>query len=297
MIIDFRYHVASLVAVFLALGLGIIIGTAMLGNDVLIKSQQQMIDKLEKDTNAVRAENRELQVDMQALQGQLENEREFEAAVLPALVKNRLIGMTVAIVTTADVVDSAVIDAISLVLKEAGASVTSTTHVNQLPALVNGHRKDKVVSVLQISDARTEAEVVESLVQEVASDISMGTNVAIGSLRGMKLISTSGHYTKPVGSVVIVSGRNEPSKANSPKVDEVMTQCFKDMAVEVVGVETSDAVYSQSKVFKDMGASTVDNVQSVPGQLSLVLALHGIAGNFGTKETAKQLLPDVSIWR
>ena len=35
--IDFRYHLVSIVAVFLALGLGILMGTAVL-NDALVKS-------------------------------------------------------------------------------------------------------------------------------------------------------------------------------------------------------------------------------------------------------------------
>ena len=46
MIVEMRYHVASLVAVFLALGLGIVIG-ANLGRTVNLQMEKQ-IDRLEQ---------------------------------------------------------------------------------------------------------------------------------------------------------------------------------------------------------------------------------------------------------
>ncbi|MGI6226402.1 MAG: copper transporter, partial [Peptococcales bacterium] len=35
MVIDFRYHVASIVAIFIALALGILIGSTLVGQDFL----------------------------------------------------------------------------------------------------------------------------------------------------------------------------------------------------------------------------------------------------------------------
>jgi hypothetical protein len=42
--IDMRYHIASLAAVFLALGLGILIGSAALSEHVLVNQQKHLID-------------------------------------------------------------------------------------------------------------------------------------------------------------------------------------------------------------------------------------------------------------
>lgn len=41
MIIDIKYHIASLTAVFLALGIGIVIGTSMIGSDTITKQQKE----------------------------------------------------------------------------------------------------------------------------------------------------------------------------------------------------------------------------------------------------------------
>ena len=46
--IDLKYHIASIVAVFLALGLGVIIGSTIVGDDLLVDQQQKLIERLEE---------------------------------------------------------------------------------------------------------------------------------------------------------------------------------------------------------------------------------------------------------
>ena len=50
-VFDFRYHMASLIAVFLALGLGILFGCSIIGgefNEIMILEQREWIERLEK---------------------------------------------------------------------------------------------------------------------------------------------------------------------------------------------------------------------------------------------------------
>ena len=44
--IDIRYHIASIVAVFLALGLGVLIGSTIVGDDLLVDQQKKLLDRL-----------------------------------------------------------------------------------------------------------------------------------------------------------------------------------------------------------------------------------------------------------
>jgi len=52
MIIDLRYHIVSLVAVFLALGIGILVGSTVLGGDTLVKQQEELAGRLEQHLEA-----------------------------------------------------------------------------------------------------------------------------------------------------------------------------------------------------------------------------------------------------
>ena len=54
--INFRYHLVSIVAVFLALGIGIIMGTAVIDRAVVDRLERQQ-DDLDKRIDDVRSEN------------------------------------------------------------------------------------------------------------------------------------------------------------------------------------------------------------------------------------------------
>ena len=76
--IDFRYHLVSLIAVFLAVALGIVIGTTQLNQPILNDIENQ-VTELEQD-------KRSLEDRTQELQTQVDTADSFQEAVAPALV-------------------------------------------------------------------------------------------------------------------------------------------------------------------------------------------------------------------
>ena len=87
LVIDFRYHLVSLIAVFLAIALGIIIGTTAL-NEPLQANIEGQVTELEQDKRAL--EDR-----TQQLQAQVDTSDAFGEAVAPALVEGALTGSSV----------------------------------------------------------------------------------------------------------------------------------------------------------------------------------------------------------
>ena len=61
--IDFRYHLVSLIAVFLALGIGVIMGTAVIDRAVVDRLERQQ-STLNDDINDVQAENERLRTSL-----------------------------------------------------------------------------------------------------------------------------------------------------------------------------------------------------------------------------------------
>jgi hypothetical protein len=72
-VIDFRYHVVSIVAVFLALALGLFIGSTSLRGTVA--------SDLNRRTAAVKSENGVLNGQIGDLKGQLKDRNNFETAL------------------------------------------------------------------------------------------------------------------------------------------------------------------------------------------------------------------------
>ncbi|WP_432545996.1 copper transporter [Kineococcus sp. SYSU DK004] len=119
--IDFRYHVVSLVSVFLALAVGIVLGAGPLNEGISVGITDQ-VRQLTQEQEQLRTERDQAQAALAARE-------EWAATVAPALVARQLGGRAVAVVelpgADADVTDEAV-----GLLEAAGATVASRVAVS-----------------------------------------------------------------------------------------------------------------------------------------------------------------------
>jgi hypothetical protein len=115
-VIDFRYHLVSIVAVFLALAIGIVIGASALKPDVV-----KFFD------NASTREQRTIstqQANIRNLENQLASNQAFAQAAAPRLLSGLLAGQQVALVT-APGADATTVNGVTAALKLAGAEITT----------------------------------------------------------------------------------------------------------------------------------------------------------------------------
>src|SRR4030095_2192629 len=112
--ISLRYHIVSLVAVFLALPLGIVVGSTLL--------QEGTVSVLRATSERVRQESERNSRANVALNQDIAHLQAFGAAGLHGLVQTRLKGRSVVLVDT-DKVDSGLRDSVRKVLEDAGAEV------------------------------------------------------------------------------------------------------------------------------------------------------------------------------
>ena len=89
--ISWRYHLVSIVAVFLALGLGVLTGTTVL-NDNLVRN-------LKAQTKTLKADLDELRASVDDLQSQLGTMGTFAEQAVPYLVGGRLATRQVVVVS------------------------------------------------------------------------------------------------------------------------------------------------------------------------------------------------------
>jgi len=114
-VIDFRYHVVSLAAVFLALALGVLLGTTQLSGAVS--------DDLRGQVRQLDSDKRDLQADLRTLQGRAKSDDTVTAALAPKLVAGTLRDAKVVLVATPQAADSTV-DGVQQAIEQAGARVT-----------------------------------------------------------------------------------------------------------------------------------------------------------------------------
>jgi Copper transport outer membrane protein, MctB len=114
-VIDFRYHLVSIIAVFLALAIGIVIGANEL--------QPTTESILHKAANRVTQENKALLQLQRSLQSQNGTDQDFAEAASSRLIGHLLTGESVVLVT-APGSSSSMVTALTSRVEQAGATVT-----------------------------------------------------------------------------------------------------------------------------------------------------------------------------
>ena len=113
--IDFRYHLVSIVAVFLALAIGIVVGATALKPEALAG--------LDKATSSESRKITQQRTEIDNLQNQINAGQAFDQGVAPIVLDDLLTGQKVVLVT-APGSDGATISGITTALKQAGAKLT-----------------------------------------------------------------------------------------------------------------------------------------------------------------------------
>jgi hypothetical protein len=113
--IDFRYHLVSIVAVFLALAIGIVLGSTELQGDT--------IDALRLSSNQLTSELNVSNGQRDSFEQQATDDQQFLQTAEPRLLANELPGMRIVIITEPGAPDS-VISGIKQAAALAGATVT-----------------------------------------------------------------------------------------------------------------------------------------------------------------------------
>jgi len=162
--IDFRYHVVSLVSVFLALAVGIVLGAGPL--------KGTLGDQLNSQVGSLRTETADLRTQVKTAQTAADNRDTFTRSVLPQLVAQQLAGQRVAVVSVPGV-DSGAVKPLLEALRAAGATVTARVSVR--PGWVDPARaadRDGLVGTLAAASSSSAAADAASSAQASAASSS-----------------------------------------------------------------------------------------------------------------------------
>ncbi len=276
---DMRYHIASLVAVFLALAVGIVLGTVIVDKGVLVDQQKAMVERLEKDFKLLRAENA-------ALNSELRKKDQYLKESFFPLIKDRLIGQNIAIIVTS-ATDGSLKRSIEEAIRRSGASVV-TISLNLPWRLEEKNIQEKLAPHIQQAQGATTQEKVLTRLADYCSS-PPADNKVLMDLAAAGLIGVDSLPQVQPTAVLIVGGSD--GRDTSREVDAVLIERLKANKVRVVGVEPKSRKISYMGIYQRLGISTVDNVDEQVGLLSTVFALAGADGNFGVKSTADRMMP------
>ena len=286
--IDYRYHIGSFVAIFVALLLGILIGIGIAPSPDEFKRQVADLKHQFREVEQAKVE------DLRRLREENRNYDMLAKETVAALVTGRLAGKRAAVVLNHSFGNDSLPDRLRGILKQAGATVTSTTIITRDFITLPKEIRDDVAERLSLYPPpgvhfRT------LIAQSVAEHLAQGRPDLIRDLHtsGLLRSGADSDYTLKPDVVLFVGGMDAPGDAAPERIDLPMIRQLSGLDIRVVGCEGQDADVSCIPIYKAAGIPTVDNADTPAGRLSIVLALAGADGSFGVKDSADSFLPEV----
>jgi hypothetical protein len=295
--IDYRLHLTSLVAVFLALGLGMLIGGALTSTPPPA-AQQQALATLQQRFAEFSRQYSDLRDEKDDQKERMLREDQGIRSVMAPLLDHRLEGKRVAIVLCGDVDGAAFLPDVNETLGAAGAEIVSTTRISDDWLPVDEGTRNRLVAGLgvyesDVSDSRVAAVVGRAIANGRAVALQAAAHVASG-------LSLDGDYSRRVQAVLLITGAQDADRLVAAKAgitpEAGLLRGFKDAEVRTVAAEP-DGPESLTTIpfWSGLVPATVDNVDMAAGQTCRVYALAGRDARFGIKRAAERALPDIQI--
>lgn len=308
--IDFRYHLVSIVAIFLALAVGIVLGTNLL--------QEPAIKSAEELTRQLTADKQEQRRQIDELEGRNQAHEEFITGLTPVLVEGRLPGEQVLLVE-APGANAAYREATEQALAEAGATVTGRLvlldkffdpkSAGVLDGLIAQLKPAEVTLPATAGTYDRAAALLAATVlttdRAQAGTVNQATSAVIDSLQTGGFIDIDGDPTKRATLAVLYAPDAPYEGDNAESQAAALTAVAGGLdaggkGTVMAGPATSAAPGGAITALRDNAevakrVSSVDNADMPEGQVVIVYALReqlsGGAGPYGTGAGASAVQP------
>jgi hypothetical protein len=308
--ISLRQHAFSLAAVFLALAVGVVLGSGFL-SDTLLSSLRDEKRDLYMQINGLNDQKN-------ALTEKLSAANNFDNQLVGRIVHDALGGKTVVVFRTPDAKDDDVA-AVSKLVGQAGGSVTGTVTLTQ--EFVDANSAEKLRTVVNSSILPAGAQLSTKLVDQgsQAGDLlgitllsnpnptpaveDVQRDTVLAALRDTGFITYQpADHIGAANAAVVVTGGALPQDAGNQGVSVARFSAALAphgsgaLLAGRDGSATGGAAVAVTRADAGMAAaiSTVDDVDTAPGRITAILGLHdlingGHLGQYGTGHGATSI--------
>jgi len=286
--INMKYYIVSIGAIFIALGIGMLVGFNLNYDQEMSKQQANIISDLDKKFDNLKEKNDTLEQDLAKITEEYNKSIEFIDANFDKILVNELLDKNIGVIST-------------------NQSEDYTKDIEETIVKANGNIAFNIAIKNTIYDEKKLEEVSTKLGLEIkdSNDIvtyildslnSTDAKVKLASLEELELIKVNDINNEYMSydSVVLAGGSDsKTSKDDFEKIDKFLISKLKEEKKSVVGVQKSTTTNSYIELYSNEKVSTVDNIEQKSGKLAMVMLLKdsNILGNYGILDTAQSILP------
>lgn len=289
MIPNIKFYVISIAAIFAALGIGIFVGFLLDAQNLIMDQRNDIITEIEKRFDYLSEENKGLKEALESANNEKENYEYFIDSTYKEIIKDKLVGVNVAIIETNN---DYVYSSVGQLLEAAGANVVNLTTIMDTflsqDLLINLYQELQI----PINSSNIAGDAIRKLTESI---IKGEMNELVLKLDERGFINLVGPINEPADYIIVAGGSRDDSQDRINVIDSTIINVAKSNSVPVVGVERIDVNYSYIETYKNLGITTIDNVDTTIGKVSLILAMEGRPGHYGVKKTAEDLVPSLNV--
>ncbi len=300
--ISFRYHLVSVVAIFLALALGIVVGTTALSGPIT-RDLRNQLDDAKKQRDALAGQTK-------TLQGQVDDADQFASTYGPQLVSGSLAKRSVLVVSLPGVTGG-MRSGVLKQLSAAGAKVTGQVTLTKnyveprlgsgINSLATGPSHPIGLTLPETSDS---GQLGASLLSYVLLGKGQRTDLTqvLGGFSALHMVEVGSGSVTPASLVMVLAHGSLSTKSYASGAELALATSLAHSGGHVVVAANRESAKSGGVVaaVRNSAAarstvSTVDDADGAFGQVSAALALAGAAkgqiGHYGTQDGADALFP------
>lgn len=286
--INMKYYIVTIGSIFLALGIGIIVGFNLNYDQELSKQQSEVLSEFEDRFDSLNQEKADLNTQIEDLTKEQEKLTSYISQNYNLLITNALTDRNTGIIITNEKNDYS--EEIENLIKDADGHLAFNIVVRDT---IEDEKKLKTLSNDIDKEIKTSQDCINYIMDCLNGDNAQKDLEKLQELELIEIKSLSDDYASYDSAILV--GENE---------DENMQKTFEVKEKNIISKLKSDKKYlvavqreaSNSKFLKlcsDSKISTIDNIDSEIGKISLSMLIkdESIVGNYGTGENITDLMP------
>lgn len=286
--INMKYYIVSIGAIFISLGIGILVGYNLNYDQELSKQQASVISDLDSKFDSLKVTNDNLEKSLADLNEDYDKAIAFINDNVDSLVADKLIDKNIGIISTNQ--DNDYTSEIKDIITKANGNVSFDIVINN--NIFNEQKIEELSTKLNLEMKSTKDVMV--YIEKILSENNATTKLRELEDANMIKINALNENYQSYDSIVMAGGNNGKSgKDQYENIDKVLIETLKDKDKNIVGVQQSNTKFSYVDLYSNDKVTTIDNIDEGLGKLSLVMVLQdsNIAGKFGNLEGSDSIIP------
>ena len=286
--INMKYYIVTICAIFIALGVGILVGFNLNYDQALSKQQSEVLESFNTEFESLKDKNKNLHSQIEDLNGELDTIKEFVDKNIDALTQDVLTDKNTGIILTSENNDYSEI--VEDLIKKANGTVSFNIIVKD-----NINKEDKLseISMSLNKTFESSSDVINYIVECLNSAKNYDQLYALENLGVIKINNLDEKKYQDYDSVVLLGElTGKDAKIKFDQKEKIILNKLKENNKYLVAANQSESDNTILKLYSENNISIIDNINEGIGKVSLtnLLKNQNVVGHYGTSDVSTEII-------